>query len=205
MNPAALQAALNGDIANAIAASTPGGIERQEADGQRAMIASSQLPRTIHGATRQQLEALGIQFGADVDDVFVSATLPPGWVIKATSHSMHSDLLDEHGRKRAGIFYKAAFYDRHAHMSMTPRYKVDAYRPCNADGTPVEYTTPDNTHFNVSIMDGDQVLQCIGIYADRDYAQQKKLEESAIAGISNYRPDWRNPLAYWNEPEPEHV
>jgi hypothetical protein len=38
MTPAAVQAMLNGDLTNVLAASTPGGIERQEAAGQAAMV-----------------------------------------------------------------------------------------------------------------------------------------------------------------------
>jgi hypothetical protein len=115
-NPAALLAALSGDVSNAEVASTPGGIEAQEAAGQAMLCASAQLPKKMLGCTRESLEALGFKFGADVDELFVTCTLPAGWKKKATDHSMHSDLVDEQGRTRAGIFYKAAFYDRRADM-----------------------------------------------------------------------------------------
>ena len=104
MNPAALQAAMRGDLANALLASTPGGIEKQEAEGQRALVASTTLPKTIHGASRAQLTEIGFKFGEDADDLFVNCELPTGWTKRATNHSMHSDLLDDKGRKRAGIF-----------------------------------------------------------------------------------------------------
>jgi hypothetical protein len=41
-------------------------------------------------------------------------SLPPGWKVVPTDHSMWSDLVDAKGEKRASIFYKAAFYDRDA-------------------------------------------------------------------------------------------
>jgi hypothetical protein len=71
MTPAAVQAMLNGDLANVLAASTPGGIERQEAAGQAAMVkAADRLPLEInypHGLTHAQVtEALGIEFGKTV-------------------------------------------------------------------------------------------------------------------------------------------
>jgi hypothetical protein len=117
---------------------------------------------------------------------------------------MHSDLLDEHGRKRAGIFYKAAFYDRHAHMSMTPRYWINAYQSCDATGNANDLD--DNaTHSRVDLMDGDTVLRHFGVWRDGDYDQKKQLEASARAYIGTYRPQWQSALAYWNEPEPEHV
>ncbi len=61
MSLAALKAALNGDVANAIAASTPGGIEQLEAGGQRALVDSTMLPKEIRGATREQLAENGFQ------------------------------------------------------------------------------------------------------------------------------------------------
>lgn len=115
-NPAALAALAKGDLDNFAVAATPGGIEAQEAAGQAMLCASAQLPKELHGCTRESLEALGFKFGNDVDELFVTCTLPPGWKKQATDHSMHSDLLDDQGRKRAGIFYKAAFYDRRADL-----------------------------------------------------------------------------------------
>src|SRR3546814_332894 len=92
MNPAAIKAACYGDVANAIAASTPGGIEQQKTDGQRALVNGTMLPKDIRGATREQLAALGFEFGADVDELFVQCELPPGWTKRETEHRM------KHGR-----------------------------------------------------------------------------------------------------------
>jgi len=63
---------------------------------------------------------MGIVFGEKVDDLFTSVTLPEGWHKEATEHAMWSKLIDDQGRERASIFYKAAFYDRSAFMSITP-------------------------------------------------------------------------------------
>lgn len=95
----------------------PGGIERQEAVGQHELVNSDALPAEIHG-DRSVLEAAGVVFGELVKDdpLFVNVTLPEGWKKVATDHSMHSDLLDADGKRRAGIFYKAAHYDRRADM-----------------------------------------------------------------------------------------
>lgn len=123
-NPAALSAAAKGDFANAIIAATPGGIERQEKAGQQALVASTDMPKEM-SPSREAFEKLGFKFGDDVDELFVKATLPPGWTRAATDHSMHSDVLDEKGRKRVGVFYKAAFYDRRADAHLVPRYRID--------------------------------------------------------------------------------
>src|SRR5262245_36184498 len=123
LTPAALSALAKGDFENFIAASTPGGIEAQEKAGQAELVRSAKLPK--EGYLRETAEALGIVFSGDIDDLFVAVTLPTGWRLQATDHSMHSDLLDEQGRRRAGVFYKAAFYDRAAHMSLCCAIRIE--------------------------------------------------------------------------------
>ena len=113
--PASLKALLNGDMKNWIAASTPGGIEAQEAAGQQMLCNDSTVPIDC---PRKELEELGIVFGEPVDKYFVRVMLPAGWKKVPTSHAMWSDLVDENGKKIASIFYKAAFYDQRAHMCM---------------------------------------------------------------------------------------
>lgn len=189
MNPAALNAALSGDFVNALAASTPGGIERQEAEGQKSFVASATLPKDMMGTTREQLEAIGFKFGADADDLFVNCTLPPGWTKRATDHSMWSDLLDEQGRKRGGIFYKAAFYDRNAHMSMNRRYSVHSYEP---GSQPQSY--------QVRVMDGDTEIKNFGevVVADRaGYDAKDALVAKASAWLDAHHPGWQSPFECW--------
>ena len=95
----------------------PNAIEDQEARGQQELVNSSQLPVEVRG--KEKLEELGVVFGPPCEDdpLFCNASLPDGWNIKATDHSMHSDVIDSDGKVTATIFYKAAFYDRKAHMS----------------------------------------------------------------------------------------
>lgn len=127
-HPAAIAAFASGDVENALVAMTPGGIEAQEKRGQMALVNSSNLPKDM-SPSREAFEKVGFVFGADVDDLFVSAKLPPGWTRAATGHSMHSDIMDEHGRKRVGVFYKAAFYDRRANCYLIRRYTIDTRYP----------------------------------------------------------------------------
>lgn len=95
-------------------------VERQESMGQVQLVMSDVLPRRIIGAERSDFERLGFVFGAPVegDPLFVHATLPAGWMKRATTHPMTSEIVDEKGRRRVHIFYKAAFYDRDANMSL---------------------------------------------------------------------------------------
>lgn len=106
-----------GLYANALVALTPGGIERQEAEGQRNLVRhADRLPiQGTSGAGRQKWEAAGFVFGEVIDDLWVACTFPSGWKMVATDHSMWNDVVDETGKKRALVFYKAAFYDRSAH------------------------------------------------------------------------------------------
>lgn len=93
-------------------------IEGQERAGSRQLVNSDRLP-SDHGDDAPWLE-LGFTFGeADPDDpLFMPATLPEGWKRQATDHSMGSVIVDTLGRERVSIFYKAAFYDRKAHMNL---------------------------------------------------------------------------------------
>jgi hypothetical protein len=96
-------------------------IMAQESAGQRELVNSDVIPTDTRGATDQELEALGFDLGPVVDDnpMFRRVTLPRGWTREGSEHAMWSHLLDDLGRRRCSIFYKAAFYDRSAHMSVT--------------------------------------------------------------------------------------
>lgn len=96
-------------------------IMRQEKRGQEKLVNSEVLPKRINGrGTRADLEKMGIVFGKEADDLFIYVTLPKGWKKEGTEHSsMWSLLLDETGKERASIFYKAAFYDRDAFLNIT--------------------------------------------------------------------------------------
>ena len=94
-------------------------IEEMEREGQAQLVTSDRLPTDSH-RTDAEFEALGFTFGdPDPDDpMFRPATLPEGWKRKGSSHAMWSYIVDQHGRERAAIFYKAAFYDRSAFMGL---------------------------------------------------------------------------------------
>lgn len=93
-------------------------ITGQERAGQHELVNSDRLPTDIRD--RAAFEALGFTFGdPDAGDpMFCPATLPPGWKREGSDHAMWSYIVDTLGRRRASIFYKAAFYDRSAFMSL---------------------------------------------------------------------------------------
>ena len=112
----------------------PRAIEEQERQGQQELVEASynvdtqQLPRNCNFPrgidVLRQYEELGVTriMEDQGDPLFVTASLPKGWKIVPTDHSMWSRLLDDKGRERASIFYKAAFYDRDAFINFNHRY-----------------------------------------------------------------------------------
>lgn len=96
-----------------------GYVEGMEAVGQRQLVHSDRLPADAGDGDAAYL-ALGFTFGSvdPADRLFRPATLPQGWTRKPSDHSLWSYIVDELGRKRVSIFYKAAFYDRSAFMRL---------------------------------------------------------------------------------------
>ncbi|NJK70221.1 MAG: hypothetical protein HC941_30290 [Microcoleus sp. SU_5_3] len=75
-------------------ASSPSGIETQEAQGQQNLVHSDALP--IQGDW-EVLKRWGVIQGEPIDKLFCSCTLPSDWKKVATNHSMWSNLLDSRG------------------------------------------------------------------------------------------------------------
>lgn len=182
-----------GDYENALVAATPGGIEAQEAAGQRALVESTHLPLKM--GKREPYEALGFTFGEAVDNLFINATLPDGWTIRATDHSMWSDILDEKGRRRAGVFYKAAFYDRDAHMDLDC-FIGTGTRYYDATGTECPWDKATLRRFTVKTKN-DEVLFESSMFGDRDWDAQDAARAECSAWLKENRPDHSNPVAYW--------
>jgi hypothetical protein len=197
---ATLAAACSGDIENAIVASTPGGIERQEAAGQTAFVGT---PHTLpKECPEEQLRKLGFTFGPPVDDLFLVAYFPPGWSKKATDHAMWSDLLDAKGRKRAAIFYKAAFYDRSAHMQLMRRYVADG-QYLKADGTVFNWAKDnerDLAQKRAAVIDHatGEALWFSEPWPERNYTAGDIPQQEAKKWLAEHFPEHEDPTAYWD-------
>ena len=164
-------------------------IENMEADGQRAMVNSADLPIDMRATQEEVTQNTGIKFGEAVNDLFIAAELPEGWEKKATDHSMHSDLVDQHGRKRAGIFYKAAFYDRSAHMYFNQFY-----------GTVADYEkAPDFGVKGCDVKDANGKIMKHFDAKDGD-SYSNDAQSRATSWLDKRYPDWRDPWAYWGDP-----
>lgn len=180
-------------------------ILRQEKRGQDKLVNSEVLPRKYNSGTRQQFEQMGIVFGENADDLFVYVTLPAGWSKQPTDHSMWSKLVDDKGRERASIFFKAAFYDRDAFLSISRRYGCSS-RPVRG------YDDPDYRlgGWVGVVNDGKQeIWQSPELGPEPDsnkdrpawlkwYQDKEALGDQARQWLATNYPDWENPLAYWD-------
>ena len=110
---------------------------------------------------------------------------------------MWTEIVDGQGRKRGMIFYKAAFYDQRAHAHLECRFSLHD-----------DYATPLRS---VSVRDacGKVEKEITGLVApdwngDRDEAlrcnrQCEVAAEELRAWLNEDYPEWRSPLAYWEE------
>lgn len=168
-------------------------IEDMEARGQQELCnVTTRLPVDFNewgegkGKGKPTLEAAGVKFLGPVegDDQFQEVTLPEGWEIKPTEHSMWSELVDSDGRKRAAIFYKAAFYDRKAHIDVSRRFDYRTLYPEH----------PTKTPYVAVVTDGGREVWRSGPLSGSDEAR-----DAARAHLAETWPDWDNLTSYWNE------
>lgn len=154
-----------------LTAGGPRAIEAMEARGQRELVSSTVLPTEgltarptyTRASDRAYWEAVGVKIGAPVegDPLFTHVELPAGWSKRATGHSMHSELVDDRGRVRGGIFYKAASYDRRASLARKDRFAITTpYKQLDREG--------------LDVLDGERVInmavfdQSVGDYETRE-------------------------------------
>lgn len=222
LTPAAIAALAANDVDNFIVAATEGGIEQQEAEGQQALCANSaRLPK--EGDNHKEIdralyEKMGIVFGDDANDLFVNVTLPEGWKITPTDHSMWNRLEDDKGRQRAAIFYKAAFYDERASISLRTRFSIQKTY-CNAEGESAYHGNQppkfEPTHETYQVKDADTVVFVVPpipmfkgrrdeeresrIRRFNEHERQESLQYAQCGmWLVECYPDWRDPFAYWD-------
>ncbi len=175
------------------------GIPVQEEQGQRLFVGSETLPTEMDPRsdydTKAILEDAGVTFLGIVegDDIFQFVELPAGWKKMSTNDPMWSKLIDDKGRDRATIFYKAAFYDRRAQMSLSTRFRLQRnYERQQYENVAV-----------VHVLDRDEVAYATDPIEfpyedDKKHQVTKQAYEAAVAWLDKNYPDWRNPGAYWD-------
>ena len=99
---------------------------------------------------------------------------------------MHSNLVDDKGRIRATIFYKAAFYDRDAHMSLLRRF-----------GIKKDYSREDGLVV-FQVFDGDEVVFATAPVKQEGYETDDKQRALAEVWLNENYPEWQDYNAYWD-------
>jgi len=196
--------------------SPDGFIEAMEAQGQRELYKSEGTRLPVEGTiidrwhregeptSKEILESWGFKFGEKVegDGIWIRAELPEGWKLVPTDHHMWSEVRDEKGRKRCGLFYKAAFYDRSCHLTLDHRF-----------GRTTEDVNKSGDFWGARIgivTDCGQEIQRFGPFENNVTTKEEyyklKDDERAITRAENATkewlnknyPDWGDVTAYWD-------
>jgi hypothetical protein len=181
-------------------------IELQESQGQKSFVESYTLPVEGPFYNREPeknkaiLEAFGFKLLGEVpgDPIFQFVEMPAGWKKVPTEHPMWSDVVDDKGRKRLAIFYKAAFYDRSAHYHFCSRFTIEH-----------DYKTEDKGVAITHVKDGEKIIfSTVPInlpppgHHQEFYASRDLATKTATKWLVEHYPDWQNPGAYWDaEPQ----
>lgn len=168
-------------------------VEAQEARGARQLHGATVLPTS--GTEDAELWVkLGFKLGEPFPDdpLFRPAEFPAGWRI--TNNPENPDprgmqLVDNRGRRRAYVFYKAAYYDRKASIRLVTRYEV-----CHRRYDPRSLSTEvlDNAS-GAAIPLEDPPRQ----ENEQDWEYDRRIRTAAEATLIGRYPLWRDPAAYW--------
>lgn len=148
-----------------------GAIEAQEKRAQQQLVHSDRLPVDTQD-TDDEFVALGFTFGEPDprDPIFRPATLPKGWSKQASDHDMWSYIVDSLGRRRVGVFFKGAWYDRSANMRVQSVYSY--VQEAGYSGTELipddAWATPEA----IAVQARAAIKQCdefIEMYGDESY------------------------------------
>lgn len=175
----------------------PNAIEEQEKQGQKELSESSQLPvkvnspREININEQYALMGINVVGKTEGDELFLEIKLPNLWKIERTDHSMWNKLLDNKGRERASIFYKAAFYDRDSFINFSTRYIWEG----NYDREDsISFFVKDNATgeiiFETEIMSKD-------VNQVNYFKKQDDLKDQCKEFLEVKFPEYENINAYW--------
>ena len=179
-------------MAEAMLMGSSGAIEAMEARGTQQLSESSVLP--TEGLDPVWAAKVGIKVlgKVDGDPIFSHVDLPAGWHQKTTDHDMHNKLLDDRGRVRASIFYKAAFYDRRADMRPECRYQMRTAYPEETGKGTVATRVVDTAKDNVPIIAFEKQAG----EGEAWHASNAARKEAAAYLRDNYAA-YEDPAAYW--------
>jgi hypothetical protein len=178
----------------------PDGIEAIEARGQQELVSQrSMLP--TEGLEKHRLiwEALGIQImDPDPEDaLFTEVLLPEGVQIQSSDHPMWSYLVDSAGQKRAGIFYKAAYYDRRAKISPLCRYSIRSVTIPSFEDDPNVSWGDQQIQEQVIDETTDSVVFQTALYSRAENLKSDSAVKEIKQWLEKNLPLYEDPSAYW--------
>jgi hypothetical protein len=195
--------------ANLFQAAIPGGrgIEASEARGQVELVNSTQLP--FQGSDDPALAAAGVVVGGETNGndmrnagkpLFIDATLPAGWKKVGTDHDMWSKLVDEKGRTRATMFYKAAFYDQSAFMGTVGRFNIQRkYIEGNDNTYVLEVRDCEEPIFSVTReLPGKQKERTREQWSECDAIEKEAAAVCEKWLVDQGYPEWKDHSKYWD-------
>ena len=179
-------------------------ILNQEKEGQGQMVQSAQLPRLTNydKEAREYYEDWGIKvFGVTKDDeIFVDVQLPKGWKKERTEHSMWSKVLDEKGRERLKVFYKAAFYDRSAHVQVQTFINRGVQMVSYWNGEYSDKNSP--LEARVTNANGEMIYKESGEtfkkYSKEYFNEKNRLKKNMEKWLKVNYPEYQSHKFYWN-------
>jgi hypothetical protein len=191
-----------------------GFIEDMEAAGQAELVKAGGTRLPADGTTTPKFNgdkpfdwaAIGVKIGEVVkdDDIWVEAELPPGWKLDGSGHAMWSHLLDDKGRQRAAIFYKAAFYDRSCNINPSRRYSASnmpeaGYEAPRGDNDPYVFVVTDGGEeiYRSETFTGTEKPEGWS-YGDTPYSAYELSQNAAKAYMEENYPDYLDATAYWD-------
>lgn len=158
------------------------------------LITTTQIPKDLN-PKKEIWEDLGFTFTNNNENTnFYNTTLPNGWNILPTNHSMLLNIIDEHNRIRGNIL----------HNTKTYIYLNTRYRIC------VNYVGKGYNTIEIYFGNEEEKLFIAGQvhkenYADKNeiinaYEEQIKLTRLAQEWAEYNYPNYEDVRAYWNEP-----
>jgi hypothetical protein len=162
-------------------------IEAQERRAQTELLNSTVIPSEVLHSSEEDLTALGFKLGDVVegDKLFRHAELPEGWKREGSEHAMWSYIVDDKGRRRCSVFFKGAWYDRSAHISVST---VAGYvLACVHENAPVvlddEWATRDAVLAALTEIRNGEVRN-VDLWANHSQDYAREYEQEARARVA---------------------
>ncbi|MEA3272809.1 MAG: hypothetical protein U9P90_04050 [Patescibacteria group bacterium] len=164
----------------------------------------TQIPAKMEPeGAREALERAGVKFheGKPAANIlFDWVVLPPDWKKVPTSHPWLTMLVDNHGRERARLFYKAA--DRNAMLIYQPRYGLlesdFGLEVLKGEGL-ISIAVADGC----AVLDDGELVYCTEALRASGKKERfrihRELVKTAKTWLDANYPNWEDPFAYWED------